>query len=108
YERAKQLGIADADAKLAELAEQRPDNRNPLQEAQEGTAPPAAEEAGATGGGGGSADPAAQDSGQPAPVVPVGSTSSGKEEWVELSCYVNVRKAPSHTSETLRIAQKGE
>jgi hypothetical protein len=108
YERAKQLGIADADAKLAELAEQWPDNRNPLQEAQEGTAPPAAEEAGATGGAEGPADPATQDSGQPAPVVPVGSTSSGKEEWVELSGYVNVRKAPSQTAETLRIAQKGE
>jgi Bacterial SH3 domain. len=108
YERAKQLGIANADAKLAELAEQWPDNRNPLQEAQEGTAPPAAEEAGATGGAEGPADPATQDSGQPAPVVPVGSTSSGKEEWVELSGYVNVRKAPSQTAETLRIAQKGE
>jgi cytoskeletal protein RodZ len=107
YERAKQLGIADADAKLAELAEQWPDNRNPLQEAQEGTAPPAAEEAGATGGGEGSSEPSAQ-SAQPAPVVPTDPASSGKEEWVELSGYVNVRKAPSQTAETLRIAQKGE
>jgi hypothetical protein len=108
YERAKQLGIADADAKLAELAREWPDTRNPLQEAQEGTAPPAAEEAGATGGAEGPADPATQDSGRPAAVVPVGSTSSGKEEWVELSGYVNLRKAPSQTAETLRIAQKGE
>jgi hypothetical protein len=107
YERAKQLGIADADAKLAELAEQWPDNRNPLQEAQEGTAPPAAEEAGATGGAEGSSEPSAQ-SVQPAPVVPTDPASSGKEEWVELSGYVNVRKAPSQTAETLRIAQKGE
>ena len=108
YERAKQLGIADADAKLAELARQWPDTRNPLQEAQEGTAPPAAEEAGATGGAEGPTDPATQDSGRPAAVVPVGSTSSGKEEWVDLSGYVNLRKAPSQTAETLRIAQKGE
>jgi hypothetical protein len=107
YERAKQLGIADADAKLAELAEQWPDNRNPLQEAQEGTAPPAAEEAGGTGGAEGSSEPSAQ-SVQPAPVVPTDPASSGKEEWVELSGYVNVRKAPSQTAETLRIAQKGE
>jgi cytoskeletal protein RodZ len=107
YERAKQLGIADADAKLAELAEQWPDNRNPLQEAQEGTAPPAAEEAGATGGAEGSSEPSAQ-SVQPAPVVPTDPASSEKEEWVELSGYVNVRKAPSQTAETLRIAQKGE
>lgn len=109
YERAKQLGIADADAKLAELAREWPDTRNPLQEALEGTAPPAAEEAGATGGAEGPADPATQqDSGRPAAVVPVGPTSSGKEEWVELSGYVNLRKAPSQTAETLRIAQKGE
>jgi hypothetical protein len=107
YERAKQLGIADVDAKLAELAEQWPDTRNPPQEAQEGTAPPAAEEAAATAGAEDSTEPAAQ-IGQPAPVVPVVSTSSGKEEWVELSSYVNVRKAPSQIAETLRIAQKGE
>jgi Bacterial SH3 domain len=110
YERAKQLGVADADEKLAKFADQWPDIRNPLQEAQEqeGAAPPAAEEAAATAGAEDSTEPAAQ-SGQPAPVVvPVGSTSSGKEEWVELSSYVNVRKAPSQTAETLRIAQKGE
>jgi hypothetical protein len=106
YERAKQLGIADADAKLAELAREWPDTRNPLQEAQEGTAPPAAEEAGATGGGQASPEPAAQ-SGQPDPSAPA-TPSSGEEEWVELSSYVNVRKAPSPTAETLRIAQKGE
>jgi len=106
YERAKQLGIADADAKLAELAREWPDTRNPLQEAQEGTAPPAAEEAGATGAGQASPEPAAQ-SGQPDPSAPA-TPSSGEEEWVELSSYVNVRKAPSPTAETLRIAQKGE
>src|SRR6188472_2361573 len=105
YERAKQLGIADADAKLAELARQWPDTRNPLQEPQEGTAPPAAEEAGAAGEGA-SPEPAAQ-SGQPDPSAPA-TPSSGEEEWVELSSYVNVRKAPSPTAETLRIAQKGE
>jgi hypothetical protein len=107
YERAKQLGVADADAKLAQLADQWPDHRNPLQEAQEGAAPPVAEEAGATGGAEASTEPAAP-SGQPVPVVPADPTSSGKEEWVELSGYVNVRKSPAQTAETLRIAQKGE
>src|SRR5690349_106084 len=106
YERAKQLGIVDADAKLAELAREWPDTRNPLQEALEGTAPPAAEEAGTTGGGQASPEPAAQ-SGQPEPSAPA-NPSSGGEEWVELSSDVNVRKAPSQTAETLRIAQKGE
>ena len=107
YERAKQLGVADADAKLAQLADQWPDHWNPLQEAQEGAAPPVAEEAGATGGADASTESAAP-SGQPVPVVPADPASSGKEEWVELSGYVNVRKSPAQTAETLRIAQKGE
>jgi hypothetical protein len=105
YERAKQLGIADADAKLAELAEQWPDTRNPLQEAHEATVPPATVEAGAAGEAGASPEPAAQ-SRQSDPVLP--PASSGTEEWVQLSSYVNVRQAPSPTAETLRIAQKGE
>ena len=107
YERAKQLGVADADAKLAQLADQWPDHWNPLQEAQEGAAPPVAEEAGATGGADASTESAAP-SGQPVPVVPTDPASSGKKEWVELSGYVNVRKSPAQTAETLRIAQKGE
>jgi Bacterial SH3 domain len=107
YERAKQLGIADADAKLAELAREWPDTRNPLQEAQEGTAPPAAEGAGAGGGAAGSGEPAAQ-SGRPDPVVPADAPSSSNDEWVQLSSYVNVRTAPSSTAETLRIAEKGQ
>ena len=107
YERAKQLGVADADAKLAQLADQWPDHRNPLQEAHEGAAPPVAEEAGATGGAEASTESVAP-SGQPVPVVPADPASSGKKEWVELSGYVNVRKSPAQTAETLRIAQKGE
>ena len=105
YERAKQLGVANA--KLAQLADQWPDHWNPLQEAQEGAAPPVAEEAGATGGADASTESAAP-SGQPVPVVPADPASSGKKEWVELSGYVNVRKSPAQTAETLRIAQKGE
>jgi uncharacterized protein YgiM (DUF1202 family) len=83
---AKQLGDADADAELAELADQWPDNRIPRQEAP---------------------DPAAQ-SGQPVVVVPADTASSGKDEWVGISIDVNVRKAPSPTADPLRIAQKGE
>jgi uncharacterized protein YgiM (DUF1202 family) len=90
YERAKQLGVGDADAKLAELADQWPNNRVPPQEAQEG--PP---------------DPAAQ-SGQPVAVVPTDPASSAKDEWVGISIDVNVRKGPSSTADPLRIAQKGE
>jgi hypothetical protein len=107
YERAKQLGIADADAKLAELAREWPDTRNPLPESPDGTAPPAAEQAGTTGSGTASPEPAAQ-RGEPDPSAPANPSSSGEEEWVVLSSDVNVRKAPSQNAETLRIAQKGE
>src|SRR6516164_1440992 len=89
YERAKQLGVADADAKLAELAQEWPDNRIPAHEIQERAS-----------------DSAAQ-SEQPV-VVPADSSSSGKDEWVGFSTDVNIRKAPSPSAETLRIAQKGE
>jgi TPR repeat protein len=91
YERAKQLGVADTDAKLAELAKEWP-NRNSLLEVQERAA---------------SSEPAAQTS-PPEPVVPADRVASTKDEWVELTSYVNVRSAPSPTAETLRIAQKGE
>jgi hypothetical protein len=89
YERAKQLGVADADAKLAELAQEWPDNRNSAHEAQERAS-----------------DSVAQ-SEQPV-VAPAESSSSSKDEWVGFSTDVNIRKAPSPTAETLRIAQKGE
>ena len=91
YERAKQLGVTDTDAKLADLAEEWP-NRNSLLEVQERAA---------------LSEPAVQIS-PPQPVVPADRVASIKDEWVELSSYVNVRSAPSLTAETLRIAQKGE
>jgi Bacterial SH3 domain len=89
YERAKQLGIADADAKLAELAQEWPDNRTSAHEIQERAS-----------------DSASQ--GEQPVVVPADSSSSGKDEWVGFSTDVNIRKAPSPSAETLRIAQKGE
>ena len=91
YERAKQLGVTDTDAKLADLAEEWP-NRNSLLEVQERAA---------------LSEPAVQIS-PPQPVVPADRVASTKDEWVELSSYVNVRSAPSPTAETLRIGQKGE
>jgi len=91
YERAKQLGVTDTDAKLADLAEEWP-NRNSLLEVQERAA---------------LSEPAVQIS-PPQPVVPADRVASIKDEWVELSSYVNVRSAPSPTAETLRIGQKGE
>jgi Bacterial SH3 domain len=107
YERAKQLGVEDADAKLAELADEWPDNRIPVQEAQESTAPPAAAEAGATGGADASTATAAQGSAQPDAVVPAATSTASKDEWVALSGYANLRSAPSSTAQTIKIAEKG-
>ena len=90
YERAKQLGVADADAKLAELAQEWPDNRTPAHEAQERAS-----------------DSVAQ-SELPVAVVPTDSASSAKDEWIGFSTDVNIRKAPSPNADPLRIAQKGE
>jgi TPR repeat protein len=90
YKRAKQLGVPDADAKLAELADQWPNNRIPPQPTQK--RPPG---------------PAAQ-SGQRVAVVPIDPSSSGKDDWVGISIDVNVRKAPSPSADLLRIAPKGE
>ncbi len=36
-----------------------------------------------------------------------GGAFAGKEEWVALSSYANVRAAPSSTAETIKIAEKG-
>jgi hypothetical protein len=83
---AKQLGIEDADAKLAELASQWPHNRTHDE---------------------GASDPAAQRE-QPVEVVPGDPTSSGKDEWIGFSTDVNIRKAPSPSAEPLRIAKRGE
>jgi hypothetical protein len=106
YERAKQLGIADAGAKLAALAREWPATRNRLEELQEGTARPAAEKAGVTDEGQVSPEPAAK-SAEPDPSAPA-NPSSSNDEWVQLSSSVNVRTAPSSTAETLRIAEKGQ
>src|SRR5262249_10884250 len=89
YERAKQLGVVDADAKLAELANEWPNYRTPAQEGRERAPVPTAQ------------------SEQPVP-VPADSSFSDKDEWVGFSTDVNIRKAPSPSAETLRIAQKGE
>ena len=113
YERAKQLGVEDADAKLEELSREWPDSRGPVQGAQEGAAPPAVAEAGETGGADAPAD-AAKPSDTPSDtvattVVPAGDPAAtpAKDEWVSLSGYANLRTAPSSNAETIRVAEKG-
>jgi len=99
YERAKQLGVEGAEAKLAALKEAWSDH---------GTAPtpaPAPEDV---------APPAVLAEAEPPSeadasvsgigVVPV---PTGKDEWVALVGYANVRAAPSSNADTLRVAEKG-
>ena len=101
YERAKQLGIEDGDAKLAEL-KGRLSNYSapqPVPSPAPSAVPPVAEAAP-------KAEAAAPSNAVTVSGAP-GGAFAGKEEWVALSSYANVRAAPSSTAETIKIAEKG-
>jgi hypothetical protein len=102
YERAKQLGVEGAEEKLRTLKQdwspgtqptqatetERPDTLAPmLAEVEEGDGDIVA------------ADPAPEATSAPLP--------GGKEEWVSLLNYANLRAEPSTTADTLRVAEKG-
>lgn len=124
YDRAKQLGVEGAEAKLKALKEDT-NRQRPIQ-ATEAAAPqpvaeaevepaakvePAAEAAAEPAA---KVEPAAE---APTPADGSGSASvsdaaqpplpSDKEEWVALVGYANVRAAPSSNADTLRVAEKG-
>ncbi len=104
YERAKQLGVEDREAKLVELREQLAAAPKPEAE------PSAAPSAGATAEASPKADapaPAATAGNPPPASGAPDDTVAGQEEWVALSGYANVRAAPSMTAETIKIAEKG-
>ncbi|HXG78026.1 MAG TPA: SH3 domain-containing protein [Methyloceanibacter sp.] len=91
YERAKQLGVEAAETKLKALREEWNERQESGHAMNEHAAEP---------------DLAAAESAAKAPAgapVPI----DGKEEWVSLVSYANVRAAPSTTAETLRVAGKG-
>jgi hypothetical protein len=101
YERAKQLGVEGAEAKLKALRESWTTRDAPSQSTEVEAAAPALAEAEADA---------------PTAPVPVDSDSAprasappsqGQEEWVEILNYANVRAAPSTTADTLRVAEKG-
>jgi hypothetical protein len=103
YERAKQLGVEGAEAKLKALKEIWTNRDAPAQStAAEVPALAEAEpqpEADA---------PAASSPAAPASAPKASAPSSGgKEEWVAILNYANVRAAPSTTADTLRVAEKG-
>jgi hypothetical protein len=104
FERAKQLGIEDGEARLIELrgAVARPAAPPPPALPSALPPPPAAAPANATAAAG--ASPPAN---QVAIAGPADGVPSGKEEWVALSSYANVRSAPSSNAETIKVAEKG-
>jgi hypothetical protein len=106
FERARQLGITDGEARLAELrgAVAHPAAPPPpaLPSALPEPSPPTPAPTGAT---------SAAAASVPMNSVTITDTPSkipaGKEEWVELSSYANLRSAPSSTAETIKVAEKG-
>ncbi len=102
FERARQLGIEDGEARLAELrgAVAHPASPPPPALPSALPPPPASPPADAA---------AAASASAPANQVAVAGlpVASGKDEWVALSSYANVRSAPSSNAETIKIAEKG-
>jgi hypothetical protein len=103
YERAKQLGVEGAEAKLRALKEIWTNRDAPAQSTAAEVPAPALAEAEAE------ADaPAVSPSPAPASAPQASAPpSGGKEEWVAILNYANVRAAPSTTADTLRVAEKG-
>lgn len=109
YDRAKELGVEGADAKLKALKEDANNRPHPI-EATEAKLPPepapaavpeAKAEVVAEASGSASAAPAPT----PAPTAP--TLPADKDEWVAMLNYANLRAAPSSTADTIRVAEKG-
>ena len=107
YQRAKQLGVEGAAAKLEALKKRWTNGGGaPVQTTEaEMVSPPAAGAAADTESV--VAETAAETASETAPSDAIASLPEGKEEWVALVGYANVRAAPSSDSDSLRVAQKG-
>jgi len=94
YERAKELGVEGAELKLKALKENWTGHEAPGQATELDVPGPdlAKVETGSN---------TATNAARGAPIP------TGKEEWVSLVSYVNVRAAPSTTADTIRVAEKG-
>jgi hypothetical protein len=104
YERAKQLGVEGAEEKLKALKEIW-NNRDAPAQATEAEVPVPALAAAESEA---EADaPATSNASGPASPQASAPLPDGKEEWVTLLNYANVRAAPSTTADTLRVAEKG-
>ncbi len=122
YERAKQLGVEGADEKLTALKEQWSDHgAAPAPVSTPAAAPAPATQPAASAPEADAAPPVLAEAKPPQDtnasvsgisIVPTPAESSptlpaGKDEWVALVGYANVRSAPSSTADTLRVAEKG-
>jgi hypothetical protein len=103
YDRAKQLGVEGADAKLKALKEDTTSRPRPIQ-ATEAQLPPEPEPA-AVPDTKPVAEPPAAASAAPRPAAP--ALPADKDEWVAMLSYANLRTAPSSTADTIRVAEKG-
>jgi hypothetical protein len=97
YERAKQLGAEDGEAKLAELRDQLANHGAPQPVPAPAEVAPVAD--------------AAPQSDSSVPAVTVSGAPDGafvgKDEWVAMAGYANLRAEPSSTAETIKVAEKG-
>jgi len=120
YERAKQLGVEGADVKLAALKRAWADHLAPAlaptPPSPAAAAAPSEPTQLAEAEPNAAADAPPDDDGDVTVsgigVVPVPPTSlpmppTGKDAWVALVGYANVRVAPSSNAETIKIAEKG-
>jgi hypothetical protein len=110
YDRAKELGVEGAEAKLKALKEDANNHQRPIQ-ATEAAAQPQSPAADAADAPTVTAQPAvkaaaADGAAQPARSLQV-PLPGDKGEWVTMLNYTNVRAAPSSTAETLRVVEKG-
>ena len=104
YERAKQLGVEGADEKLKALKEDWTNGGEPSQATEaEGPAPVLAE----AEEGDGDIVPVEATAAPDSAATTSAPLPAGKEEWISLLNYANVRAAPSTTADTLRVAEKG-
>jgi hypothetical protein len=102
FERAKQLGIDNTEARLIELRGAVGHPSAPPPAALPSALPPqpaAAQPTNAAASGNAPADQAAQSA--------TPEEGAAKDEWVALSSYANLRKEPSSNAETLKVAEKG-
>jgi hypothetical protein len=111
YDRAKQLGVEGAEAKLKALKEDATGRERPVQ-ATEAAAPaqPVAQAEAEVPAEVPTAVPTPAPAAAAKPAIVADARPplpAGKDEWVALLSYANVRAAPSSNADTLRVAEKG-